>query len=556
MSWTDRYRFYEREWESHQQLREWFEWEIPERFNMAEYVCDRWVNDRERVAFFAGADAGERRTLTFRNVEREANRLANYLSAAGVSRGERVGICLGQCPEAAISHIAVWKLGAVSVPLSTQFGNDALSYRLADCSATACIVGESTIETLRSVRDELGALKALLTVETGPNSIGTDWSAIEEQSSQFETVDTEAESDAIIIYTSGTTGEPKGVLHAHRFLLGHLPSFAENFIESGTAEGSVFWTPVEWSWIGSLFSVVMPTLYYGQPVVAYNAERFDPETAFELIERYGVTNFGTPTTALRMMMQVESPAERYTLDSVRSVSAGGEAVGESVVAWVEETFDAPLEEAYGQTEANLVIGDCAALKAPKTERMGLAVPGHEVAVVDPQTAEPTVEPGDVGEIAVRYEGDPVCFKEYWKKPDRTDEKVRDGWLLTEDLGSVDEEGYFSFEGRKDDVIITSGYRTSPEEIEETIAGHRAVADVGVIGIPDEKRGEVPKAFVVVTDDGRASPELRDTLMARVKERLAPYEYPREIEFLDELPKTSTGKLRRESLRERGNARET
>ncbi|WP_254538238.1 acyl-CoA synthetase [Halomarina litorea] len=554
MSWQDRYEFYEREWERYEDLREWFEWEVPERFNMAHYVCDRWAEDGdERVAFYAESASGERRDLTFRDLRARANRLANALSAAGVERGDRVGVCLRQRPEAAVAHVAAWKLGAVSVPLSTQFGEDALAYRLGDCRATACVVGEASVDTLRAVRPSLDALEATVTVGTAADqSAGeTDWDDVRDRSPEFETEGTDAEEDALIIYTSGTTGDPKGVLHAHRTLLGHLPSFAENFLASGT-EGTVFWTPVEWSWIGSLFSVVMPALYYGRPVVAREAARFDPEEAFSLLERYEVTNLATPPTALRMMMQVESPADRYDLGAMRSVGAGGEPVGESVGEWVAETFDAPLEEAYGQTEANLVVGDCAALADPRPGMMGLPVPGHDVAIVDPQTAEATVETGEVGEIAVRYEGNPVCFVEYWNEPERTAEKVRDGWLLTGDLGSMDEDGYVTFEGRTDDVILTSGYRVSPEEIEETLASHEDVVAAGVVGIPDDERGEVPKAFVVASG-GRAATDLRSALMDRVKQRLAPYEYPREVEFLDELPTTSTGKVRRESLREREGA---
>ncbi|WP_226008173.1 acyl-CoA synthetase [Natrinema salinisoli] len=552
MTRIGQYHFYERDWESYEQLRESFEWEIPDQFNMAEYVCDRWARNRGRVAFFAEDEAGDRRTLTFRDVQIEANRIANYLSEAGVTPGDRVGICLGQRPEAAVSHIAVWKLGAVSVPLSTQFGNDALAYRLDDCRAIACIVDGSSVDTVRSIRSDLKALETVLTIGADPVPKETTWDAVERRSpQQFETEETNADDDAIIIYTSGTTGEPKGVRHAHRLLLGHLPMFAENFMEKGTADESVFWTPVEWSWIGSLFSLVMPTLYYGQPVVAYDTDRFDAESAFDLIERYGITNLGAPTTALRMMMQVDDPADRYALGTIRHVAAGGEAVGESVIRWAKETFDgAAIEEVYGQTEANLVVGDCHSLKEPRPGKMGLAAPGHDVAIVDPETAEPIDEPGEVGEIAVRYEGNPVCFREYWNKPERTDRKVRNGWLLTEDLGTVDEDGFFSFEGRKDDVIITSGYRVSPEEIEEVIASHVAVADAAVIGVPDEDRGSVPKAFVVTGDEEWRTPELKEELENRVTDRLARYEYPRMIEFLDELPTTSTGKVRRQSLRER------
>ncbi len=276
VSWIDQYHFYEREWDNYEQLRESFEWEIPEKLNMAEYVCDRWTRERGRVAFFAEDESGDRRTVTFRDVQHGANRLANYLSAEGVAAGDRIGICLGQRPEAAVAHIAAWKLGTVSVPLSTQFGDDALGYRLDDCRATACIVGDSSAETLRSIRDDLDALETVVTVDTEPTETETSWDALETRASrQFDKTATNADDDAIIIYTSGTTGDPKGVLHAHRLLLGHLPTFAEAFIDRGTTDGTVFWTPVEWSWIGSLFTLVMPALYYGRPVVAHDADRFE-----------------------------------------------------------------------------------------------------------------------------------------------------------------------------------------------------------------------------------------------------------------------------------------
>jgi acetyl-CoA synthetase len=376
----DAYHFYEREWDSFEQLQDAFEWEVPDQFNIAEYVCDRWTEERGRVALFADDEDGRERTYTFRDLQLSANRLANYLSAAGVGNGDRIGICLGQRPEAAVAHLAAWKLGAVSVPLSTQFGEDALGYRLDDCSASACVVGPASVDTLRGLRDDLSALETVLTVDVDATPDETAWSGdVADASRHFETVETDAEDDAIIIYTSGTTGQPKGVLHAHRFLLGHLPLFGQYFLEQGTTSGTVFWTPVEWSWIGSLFSTVMSALFYGRPVVAYDAERFDAEAAFELIDRRGITNLSAPPTALRMMMQVDDPTERYDLETVQSVGAGGEAVGESLVEWVKATFGgADFEEAYGQTEANLLVGDCTALADRRPGKMGLAAPGHEL----------------------------------------------------------------------------------------------------------------------------------------------------------------------------------
>jgi acetyl-CoA synthetase len=557
----DRYQFHEHDWESFDELRDWFEWEIPDRFNMAAYVCDRWAEETpDETALFvedhtAAGEArengsGDQGTYTFAEFEAEASRLANHLAANGVERGDRVGVNLPQKPEAAIAHVAAWKLGAVSVPLSTLFGPDGVGYRLADADASACVVDGSNVDALRRAREEYDiGLGSVLVVDGSPEGDERAYDeAVPDQSPEHEAVETDSEDDALLIYTSGTTGDPKGVRHAHRVLLGHLPGIQTvgNF-EFG--EETRFWTPAEWAWIASLFNIVFSALFYGRPVLASHGGEFDPATAFDLLDRYDITMAFIPPTALRFMMQV--PSEGYDVDSLRVIGSGGESLGESVAEWAEDTFDGALvHEGYGQTEANVSIVENAALAEQRAGSMGLATPGYEVAILDPETAEETVDPGEVGEIAVRYEGNPICFKEYWNEPEKTAAKVQNGWLLTEDLGRMDEDGYCYFESRKDDVIISSGYRIGPEEVEDSLASHEAVADAAVIGVPHEERGEVPKAFVMLAEGHEASDGLREALMAHVKDRLAKYEYPREIEFVDELPRTSTGKVRRQSLRER------
>ncbi|MFT4946528.1 MAG: acetyl-CoA synthetase [Natronomonas sp.] len=544
----DAYHFYEQSYDSYDELREDFEWAVPEQFNMAWYVCDRWTDDKGRVAVFGEHESGDRETYTFWQLQNATNRLANYLRDHGVERGDRVGINSPQRVETVIAHIACWKLGAVSVPLSTLFGPDAVEYRLADSDAVAGIVDESNVDDFREARENLSLNTTLTVGDVDTRETERElWEAIEDYSRDFELVETDSEDDAIIIYTSGTTGDPKGVRHAHRMLLGHLPLFLTTFGNMEIHDDDVFWTPAEWAWVASLFDVLFPGLYYGKPVVAYNGGQFDPGTAFRIIEEHGVSNFFAPPTALRMMMQTEPD---YRVDTIRTISGGGESLGQDIVEWAEQTFGgAVVHEGYGQTEANMLIGDCTALLEFREGTMGQAGPGHDIAVVDPDTAEQTVDPGDVGEIAVRHEGNPVCFKEYWNKPKKTADKVQNGWLLTEDLGWMDEDGYIAFESRKDDVIISAGYRIGPVEIEESLADHESVADVAVIGVPDDERGEVPKAFVV-SQDAVPSDALRDSLRQHVRDRLAQYEYPREIEFAEELPKTSTGKVRRASLRER------
>jgi len=557
------YRFHEREWESYDELYEAFEWEVPETFNMATYLCDRWANtgdggestDDGRIALFAESEAGERETYTFEELRRAANGLADFLAARGVSRGDRVGVNVPQKPETVIAHLAAWKLGAVSVPLSTLFGPDALSYRLDDSGAIACVVDASNVDTLREVRGGLEPLETVVTVDAAPEDGETGFAeAIDTGKGQsgeraVETVATDAEEDAIIIYTSGTTGDPKGVRHAHRVLLGHLPLFLTTFCNMDIEAEDVYWTPAEWAWIASLFDVVLPGLFYGKPVLAYSGGAFDPQETFSLIERYELTNVFAPPTALRMLMQAD-PAP-YDLESIRVLPSGGESLGDSIVAWAEEVFDgAAVQEGYGQTEANMLVGDCTALADFREGTIGLPGPGHEIAIVDRETTE-SLDFEEVGEIAVRYAGNPVCFKEYWKNPEATGEKIRDGWLCTEDLGEISEDGYMTFHGRADDVIISAGYRIGPEEVEDCLASHDAVADAAVIGVPDEERGEVPEAFCVLTTGHEPSEELKGDLREHVSERLAAYEYPRAIKFLEELPTTVTGKVRRASLRNRG-----
>jgi acetyl-CoA synthetase len=334
-------------------------------------------------------------------------------------------------------------------------------------------------------------------------------------------------------------------------LLGNLPLVVTGFCNMEMHDSDVFWTPSEWAWVATLFDVVFPALFYGRPLVAYTAdEKFDPEAAMTIIERYGVSNYFAPPTALRMMVQLDDPS-RWDVSSVRCVPSGGESLGQSIVDWAEDVFDgAVVHEAYGQTEANMIAGDCTKLFESREGKLGKRAPGHEIEIVDPETAEANVPRGETGEIAVRYEGNPVCFKEYWNKPTVTDGKVRNGWLLTEDLGRMDEDDYIEFLSRKDTVIISAGYRIGPVEIEEALANHEAVADAGVIGVPDDERGEVPKAFIVLAAGFEPSEDLKSTLRRDVRDRLAEYEYPREIEFVDDLPKTSSGKIRRATLEER------
>jgi len=549
----DVYHFHEREFDSIDDLRDWFEWEVPDTFNMARYVCDRWAEaEPNKVALYVRERDGSQTAYSFGQLRHDANRFANYLREQGIERGDRVVVNGKQRAESLIAHLAVFKLGAVSVPISVLLGTDGLRYRLDDCEASAFVVDEDAVEALRAIRDDVDSLDLVVTMgdfDEGDEVRFRD--AVEGRSPAFSTVETDAEDAAFIIYTSGTTGDPKGVVHAHRHLLGELPQYL-SLVSHETGPEQVTRTISEWSWIMSLPGVVLPALFYGVTVLGCPSERFDAETEFELVERFGVTHLNLPPTAVRMMMQVDDPTDRYDLSSLQGLSTGGESAGTTIIEWVESTFEnAAFLEGYGTTELGGVICDDPAMGCDhRLGYFGVPSVGHEFAVFDPETGERVEEPDTIGELAMRYEGDPEVFVEYLGKPEQTSETKRDGWVYSGDLVSFDEDGYYRFHSRSDDLIVSSGYRIAPKEIEEALDAHEAVQNAGVIGVPHDTRGEVPKAFVVLNEGYEGTDELREELQADVKKRLAKYEYPRELEFVKQLPQTTTGKVKRTTLRER------
>ena len=519
-----------------------FRWRIPDRFNIAAAVCDRHVGQGRTALVTEGPSGIE--AVTFEDLHGRACRLANALAAHGITRGDRVGILLPQCAEALLGHLATYRLGAVALPLFTLFGPEALAYRLNDSGAKAVITNGDGAEKLLALGDTLEAAPLIISVDDRWDGRVLDLDDLVARASPVhDLVDTAAEDPALIIYTSGTTGNPKGVLHAHRVLLGHLPGVALPH-EFFPQPGDRMWTPADWAWAGGLMDVLLPSLFHGVPVVAKRLAKFDPEEAFALLARHGVRNAFMPPTALKLMRQVADP-HRFGV-SMRSVASGGERLGDEMLEWGRATFGLTMNEFYGQTEANLTVANCASVMAIREGSMGRAVPGHVLEVVD-DDGHP-VPPGETGTIAVRAP-DPVFFLHYWNKPEATQDKFRNGWLLTGDHGHRDTEGYFWFHGRNDDVINSGGYRIGPSEIEECLMQHPAVALVAVVGVPDPVRGEVVKAFVVPAAGVTVDDGLRAQMQAFVKTRLSAHEYPRQIEFRESLPMTVTGKIRRRDLRD-------
>jgi acetyl-CoA synthetase len=512
---------------TYEDLRAGFRWELPRRFNIAAACVDRW--DAAAPALLLEDGAGGFEEITFGTVKALSNRLGNALRGLGVEPGARVAIVLPQSLEAAVAHIAAFKIGAVSVPMSVLFGHDALQHRIADSGAQVVITDAERLERVEQPAREAGAILVVTNVAPKPPALGFR-DLIAGGSQELAQTPTGPDTPALVIYTSGTTGASKGALHGHRVLLGHQPGFQLSH-DRFPRPGDRFWTPADWAWIGGLMNGLLSCWYHGRPIAAAPRARFDPERAADTIRVAGIRNTFLPPTALRLM---RAAGVRLTHGTLRTVMSGGEMLGRDTSEWAREALGVCVNEIYGQTEVNYVIGNCQELWPVRHGSMGRAYPGHDVDIHE-------------GEIVVRLP-DPVAFLGYWNQPDATAAKTPGGFIRTGDRGRRDDEGYFWFEGRADDVISSAGYRIGPEEVEQCLTGHRAVALAAAIGVPDETRGEVVKAFVVLRDGHVAGEALAAEIQEHVRTRLAAYEYPRQLEFVDSLPLTVTGKIRRAELR--------
>ncbi len=540
---------------SYGEVYEGFRWQVPPRYNIAHDVCDRHAANpalRDRVALYYEDHDGRRSQLTFHGLKAVSDRLALVLAGRGMARGDRFAILLPQRPEAALAHLAVYKLGMVTVPLTVLFRHDALLYRLSDSGAKGIIVEREHLELIAELLPELPDLRTVLVVDGLPAGVHDGpWldfdEALRAATGRLEPVDTAADDPALLIYTSGTTGNPKGALHAHRFLIGHLPGF-ELSHEFFPQDGDCFYTPADWAWIGGLADALLAAWHYGIPNVAYKGQGgFDPERMLRRMEVYGVRNAFIPPTALKMMAHLTGIRERYKMN-LRTVMSGGEALSASTLGWAEEHLGVRINEIYGQTEINYIVGNSAPLWEVRPGSMGRPYPGHRVAVVD-DTGQP-LPAGQLGQVAVHRGEDPVFFLEYWRNPQATAEKFIGDWALTGDLAETDPDGYLWFKGRADDVIISAGHRIGPTEIEEALLRHPAVALAAAVAAPDPLRGHVVKAFIKPSPGVKPSEELSRQIQDFVKDNLARHEYPRQIEYLDDFPLTTTGKIRRLELRQR------
>jgi len=532
--------------DTYEGLRRDFRWQIPEKFNIGTAVSDVWAErDPERVCLQHFSPDGVHLSLTYGAFAARSSSFAQGLLEQGVRPGDRVAILLPQSFETAIAHAGIYKLGAIALPLALLFGVEALEYRLRDAGASAIVTNRFGYEKIAAIRSQLPELKFVVLVDGDvPETIA--FAALAEgHAPAFAAADTTPDDPAMMIYTSGTTGPPKGALHGHRVLLGHIPGF--QFHHAFLPQpGDRMWTPADWAWAGGLLNALLPSLLLGVPVVSSPGQKFDPHMAFRILEEMDVRNAFIPPTALRLMKSVENPRSLYRLN-LRTIGSAGEALGRETWEQASEAFGVPVNEFYGQTECNIVLSSAANLGVLKPGSMGKPAPGHDVAIIDGEGRALPV--GTVGQVAV-HRPDPVMFLGYWKNEAATAAKFIGDWMTTGDQGVQDEDGYITFFGRDDDVITSSGYRIGPGEIEDCLAGHPAVQLAAAIGKPDPVRTEIVKAYVVLKPGYQAGPALEVDIRNWVKTRLSMHEYPREIAFLDSLPLTTSGKVIRRILRDR------
>ena len=532
-----------------ERLRSGFEWNVPEFYNIGVDVCDRIAEDSPDLpAIIDIGDDGTETVCTFGELRSLSNRIAHVVADCSAP-GDRIGVLLPQGIWTAAAYIAITKSGRIAQPLFTLFGPDALLHRLGDAGTCAIITDAAGAKTIHGITGALPNFRRVLSVQPDTANAMDLTALCAKKPDMFTPALTRAENPALLIYTSGTTGNPKGALLAHSVLFGHLPGveMSHDFLPQPDDR---IWTPADWAWIGGLLDVLMPALHHGVPVVARRFRKFTGEAAFALMQDHGIRNAFLPPTALRMMRQVPKP-ERWSLD-LRSVASGGETLGADLIAWGRSVLGVTINEFYGQTECNMIVSSCSALEPAEPGVMGFAVPGHEVAVLDASLRPCLV--GEEGEIAVRAP-DPVMFLRYWNNPDATTRKVVAGpdgerWLLTGDRGEHTASGRLRFIGRDDDVISSSGYRIGPSEIEDCLLTHAAVMRAGVVGKPDSTRGEIVVAFVELVANYAPTDMLREEIGSHVRDRLAAYEYPRLVVFVESMPLTTTGKLMRGDLRRR------
>jgi acetyl-CoA synthetase len=501
-------------------------WEVPEHYNIAQDVCDK--HPRSRMAMMWERFDGARRELTWGELQDLANQAASVLRAAGVSRGDRVAVVLPPTPETAAIFFGTWKLGAILLSMSVLYGDEGIRHRLGDAEPAVLVT-----DVANAGRFADAGVRVLVLDEGDGLLAGAP--------TDFIGVDTAADDPAQLYYTSGTTGLAKGIVHAHRYLLAH-----EEFVYCHEVrEGERFHGMGEWAWAAGIAPLLGPWRLGALQCVFQRSGGFDPHEQLAFLSRNEVTNVFTTPTAMRSMMGISDAGSRHPC-SFRRVCSAGEPLNPEAIRWFREQYGVTVLDYYGLTESYPLVANYPFMEV-REGSMGRPMPGWEVAVLDEDERE--VAAGERGEICLRARSNPHYPLGYWRNEEAAHETFGGEWFHTKDAASCDAEGYFWYEGRADDVIISAGYRIGPFEVESVCLEHPAVREAAAVASPDERRGTVVKAFVVMADGFEGSDALAEEIKAFVREHLSAYAYPRLVEFVDELPKTLTGKIRRIELRQ-------
>ena len=520
-----------------------FRWEVPKSYNIAADTVDK--HDPEKLAMLWEDWQGNERTLTFGDMRDVSNGIANVLTGLGVARGDRVVVLLPSLPETAAAFIAVYKLGGILLSLSQLYGDDSIAHRLVDSGAKAIITDGKNRPRLEGMGERVESLERVLVLNAGDSLVGDDIDlddALEAATTDFDTIDTRADDPAQLYYSSGTTGQAKGILHAHRYLLGHN----EYELCHDVRDDEVFHSTGEWAWIAGIVPGLLGPWRYGVPVAVFQRQGgYDPEQTLYVLEKYNVGNMFTTPTALRAMTELKDPGSQYKT-KLRIACSAGEPLNPEVIRWFEAQFGIKVFDYYGLTESYPLCGNFPTVEV-RPGSMGRPLPGWEVAILSTDGEEP-LPPGELGEICLKARTNPHYPIGYWNRPEDSEDVFGGEWFHTKDAARLDEDGYIWYEGRADDVIISAGYRIGPFEVESAIVELPEVIEAAAVASPDPKRGNIVKAFVKLAPGSEESDELAQRIKDHVRESYAAYAYPREIEFVDDLPKTLTGKIRRIELR--------
>jgi len=515
----------------------------PEQYNLVSEI-EAFSHDKEKMALHWQDGNGREAHVTYAALVEEANKIGHVLLKAGFKKGDKIIVMVPRMLEAYSIYLAILKTGMVVIPCSEMLRAKDLDYRIEHAEAKGAIVYSSFIQSFDGTKQP----NDFKTFSIGENDQG--WTNIlaqkEEQSNELEMADTKRTDMAFLSYTSGTTGNPKGVVHTHGWAYAHLRTAAKAWLS--ISEGDKVWATAGPGWQKWVWSPLLSVLGSGAEGFVYGG-KFNPNTYLELLQKNEINVLCCTPTEYRFMAKVDDLSQ-YELPKLHSAVSAGEPLNREVIDTFKKHFDIEVRDGYGQTESTLLVGVLKGMDI-KPGSMGKPTPGNEVDIIDEDGN--VCAPEEIGDIAVHLET-PALFKEYYKDEERTKAQHRGNYFITGDRAKKDEDGYFWFESRRDDIIVSSGYTIGPFEVEDALIKHPAVKECAVVASPDEIRGSIVKAYVVLRDGTAQSNELIKELQTHVKNTTAPYKYPREIEFIDELPKTPSAKIRRVELRERELAR--